>query len=107
MNILYTTSSHKTNTTSHLKLCITLKKFYYLFDRQNVYFVILFIKILKSSCMPDIQKTPELKPGYYLPGRDEQGVATLTKMNLKIATDLPLAHSGSEYVSYEEINPQN
>ncbi len=57
--------------------------------------------------MTDTQKIPELQLGFYLPGKDEQGVATLTKMHIKIATNLPLPHSGSEYVSEDDISPQN
>ena len=57
--------------------------------------------------MPDTKKTPELQLGFYLPDINKQGVATLTKMHIKIATNLPLPHSGSEYVKEEDINPKN
>ncbi len=47
----------------------------------------------------------QFQPGYYFPERKNS--ATLVKMKMpQKQTDTLLPHSGSEYVSYDEINPE-
>ena len=54
--------------------------------------------------MEGVNEKFEIPLGFYFPTSDNEGKVFLVKMEFKLEPTLPPPHSGSEYVSLEEIN---